>query len=132
MIDVGELVSEASNRTMNFLFGAQRLLIEEIAFVRNEMLDQMNTETHLFNEFLSKMAQAHSVNDIRMMYEACGHFVRDGAARGRLIMPCGSPQATIRCKPSLEIPAARRKLRRDSFAEPGHSLVRHLLGDSRG
>ena len=77
MIDVGELVSEASNRTMNFLFGAQRLLIEEIAFVRNEMLDRMHTETHLFNEFLSKMAQAHSVNDIRMMYEACGQHQLD-------------------------------------------------------
>jgi hypothetical protein len=77
MIDVGELVSEASKRTMNFLFGAQRLLIEEIAFVRNEMLDRMHTDTHLFNEFLSKMAQAHSVNDIRMMYEACGQHQLD-------------------------------------------------------
>jgi hypothetical protein len=75
MVDLGELVSEASKRTMNFLFGAQRLLIEEIAFVRNEMLDRMHMETHLFNEFLSKMAQAHSVNDIRMMYEACGVLV---------------------------------------------------------
>jgi hypothetical protein len=35
-INVGELVSEANKRTMNFLFGAQRLLIEEIAFVRND------------------------------------------------------------------------------------------------
>ncbi len=58
-------------RVMEFLFGAQRLLGEEIAFARDEALDRARTETHLFNEFLSKVAEAHSVKDYVGMYEAC-------------------------------------------------------------
>jgi hypothetical protein len=71
----------SSKRAMNFLFGAQRLLGEEITFARDEMLDRAQTETHLFNEFLSKLAQAHSVNDIRMMYEVCGQHQLDFVRR---------------------------------------------------
>ena len=52
---------------MNLLSGA-RLLSEEIAFATNEMLDRAQTEMHLFCEYLSKMAEAHSVNDIMTMY----------------------------------------------------------------
>ena len=52
---------------MNLMSGA-RLLGEEIAFATNEMLDRVQTEKHLFGEYLSKMAEAHSVNDIMTMY----------------------------------------------------------------
>jgi hypothetical protein len=68
---------EPGKLSPNLLLGAQRLLLEEIRFVRAEMLDRMQTETHLFGEFLSKMAQAHSVNDILMMYEICGQHQMD-------------------------------------------------------
>ena len=61
---------------MNLMSGA-RLLGEEIAFATNEMLDRVQTETHLFGEYLSKMAEAHSVNDIRTMYEVCGQHQID-------------------------------------------------------
>ena len=61
---------------MNLMSGA-RLLGEEIAFATNEMLDRVQTETHLFGEYLSKMAEAHSVNDILMMYEICGQHQMD-------------------------------------------------------
>ena len=76
-IDLGNSATEASKRTWNFVFGTQRLLNEESAFVRNEMLDRINTETHLFSEFLSKVAEAHSVNDYKMMYEACSRHQLD-------------------------------------------------------
>jgi hypothetical protein len=52
---------------MNLLSGA-RLLSEEIAFATNEMLDRAQTEMHLFGEYLSQIAEAHSVNDIMTMY----------------------------------------------------------------
>ena len=52
---------------MNLLSGA-RLLSEEIAFATNEMLDRAQTEMHLFGEYLSKIAEAHSVNDLMTMY----------------------------------------------------------------
>ena len=76
-VDVAEPPCGSSERVMNFVFGTQRLLGEEIAFASKEMLDRAQTETHLFSEFLSKMAEAHSVNDIRMMYEICGEHQLD-------------------------------------------------------
>jgi hypothetical protein len=69
--------NEPGKLSPNLLLDAQRLLLEEIRFARAEMLDRMQTETHLFGEFLSKMAQAHSVNDILMMYEICGQHQMD-------------------------------------------------------
>ena len=54
-----------------FMFGAQKLMLEEMVFVGNEMLDRAQTEMHLFSELVSKMAGAHSVKDIGAMYEEC-------------------------------------------------------------
>ena len=65
---------------MNLLSGA-RLLSEEIAFATNEMLDRAQTEMHLFCEYLSKMAEAHSVNDIMTMYIVCGQHQIDFVRR---------------------------------------------------
>lgn len=65
-------IAKASQRAANFMFGAQKLMLEELAFAGNEALDRTRTEMHLFSEFASKMAGAHSVRDIRSMYEECG------------------------------------------------------------
>jgi hypothetical protein len=65
-------IAKASQRAANFMFGAQRLMLEELVFAGNEVLDRTQTEMHLFSEFASKMAGAHSVRDIRSMYEECG------------------------------------------------------------
>jgi hypothetical protein len=65
---------------MNLMSGA-RLLSEEIAFATNEMLDRVQTETHLFGEYLSKMAEAHSVNDIMTVYLVCGQHQIDFVRR---------------------------------------------------
>ena len=62
---------------MNFLFGVQRLLGEEITFASNEMLARSQTETHPFSEFPSRMAEAHSVTDIGTMHEVFGQHRRD-------------------------------------------------------
>ena len=70
--DLAKPSNEPGKLSPNLLLSAQRLLLEEIGFARAEMLDRLQTETHLFGEFLSKMAEAHSVNDILMMYEICG------------------------------------------------------------
>ena len=45
---------------------------EESVFLSNELLDRAQTEMHLFSELVSKMVGAHSVKDIRTMYEECG------------------------------------------------------------
>ena len=75
--ETGDITKSLTKLPMNFLFGAPRLLSEEIAFANKEMLDRSQTEAHLFNEFLSKMAEAHSVNDITMMYKVCGQHQMD-------------------------------------------------------
>ena len=55
-------------------------MLEELVFASNEIVERAQTEMHLFSEFISKMAGAHSVKDARTMYEECGkhqiEFVR--------------------------------------------------------
>ena len=54
-------------------------------FAGNEMLERTRTETHLFSEFVSKMAGSHSVKDLKTMCEECGRhqidFVRRDSER---------------------------------------------------
>ena len=73
-------MAKANALAAGFMFGAQKLMLEEMVFAGNEMLDRAQTEMHLFSELVSKMAGAHSVKDIRTMYEECGkhqlEFVR--------------------------------------------------------
>src|SRR3954471_9960548 len=79
-VQAGGQMAEANQRVANFVFGAQRLMLEELVFAGNEMLDRAKTEMHLFSEFVSKMAGAHSVRDVKTMYEECSkhqiEFVR--------------------------------------------------------
>ena len=83
--DATASLAQADRRTMHFLFGAQRLMLDELVFVSTEMLDRARTETHLFTEFVSKMAEAHSVDNIRTMWEECGRhqvdFIRRDSER---------------------------------------------------
>lgn len=64
-------IDKANNRSANFIFGAQRLMLEELVFAGNEMYERARTEMHLFSEFAQKMAGAHSAKDIGTMYEEC-------------------------------------------------------------
>jgi hypothetical protein len=84
-VDATESRAQADRRAMNLLFGVQRLMLDELVFVSTEMLDRARTETHLFTEFVSKMAEAHSVNNIRTMWEECGRhqvdFIRRDSER---------------------------------------------------
>jgi hypothetical protein len=70
---------------LNFMFGAQKAMFEEMMFVGNEILDRVVTETHLLGEFSSKVAEAHSVENLKTMYKECGQqqidFVRRDSDR---------------------------------------------------
>ena len=78
--EVQSKIDKAGKNAANFIFGAQKLMLEELVFAGNEMLERVQTETHLFSEFVSKMAGAHPVKDIKTMYEECAthqiEFVR--------------------------------------------------------
>ncbi|UPK00312.1 hypothetical protein [Bradyrhizobium sp. 170] len=62
---------------LEFMFGAQKMVLDEMVFLGDEMLERTQTEMHLFTEFVTKMAGAHSVKDIKTMCEECGQHQLD-------------------------------------------------------
>lgn len=66
---------------LEFMLGAQKILFEEMVFFGDEMLERARTETHLFSEFVGKMAGAHSVKDVRTMCQECGQHQLDFVRR---------------------------------------------------
>jgi thymidine kinase len=77
--------TKTNRSALDFIFGAQKMMLEEIAFISNEMLDRTRTEMHLFSEIASKVAGAHSVKDMKAMCEECGQhqidFIRRDSER---------------------------------------------------
>jgi len=61
-----------ANPTLHFMLGAQRMMLEEMAFAADAMLDRVRTETHLWSEFASKLASSHSVRDLNATARECG------------------------------------------------------------
>jgi hypothetical protein len=78
-------LTRANRTALEFMFGAQKMLLEEMVFASNEIFDRARTETHLLSEFVSKMAGSHSVKDLRTMFEECGQhqidFIRRDSER---------------------------------------------------
>ena len=79
--DTEARLAKANKRALDFMFGAQRLMLEEIVFSGNEMLERARTEMHLFSELASKMAGSHSVKDLKTMAEECGQHQIDFVRR---------------------------------------------------
>ena len=75
--DTAARLTKANKNVLDFLMGAQKVMLEEMVFAGNEMLERARTETHLLSEFVSKMAGSHSVKDLRTMYEECGRHQID-------------------------------------------------------
>lgn len=73
-------VTRVNRIAFEFMFGAKKLMLEEIAFVGNDMFDRTRTEMHLLSEVASKMASTHSVKDLKTAFEECGqhqiNFIR--------------------------------------------------------
>lgn len=84
-VDAAQRLTEASKNSLDFMMGAQKVMLEEIAFAGNEMLDRARTETHLLSELISKMASSHSVKDLKTMFEECSQhqidFIRRDSER---------------------------------------------------
>ena len=76
-IDAAARLTKANQRALDFMMGAQRVMLGEMAFAGNELLERTKTEMHLFSEFVSKMAGSHSVRDLKTMYRECGQHQID-------------------------------------------------------
>ena len=74
-------VTKANKHALGLMMGAQKLLLEEMAFAGNEMVERARTETHLLSEFISKMAGSHSVKDLKTMAEECSQHQLDFVRR---------------------------------------------------
>jgi hypothetical protein len=75
--DAATQLTKANKQALSFMSGTQKILLEEMVFASNEMLERARTETHLFSEFVSKMAGSHSVKDLKTMCEECGRHQID-------------------------------------------------------
>jgi len=75
--DTATRLTKANKNALDFLMSAQKVMLEELVFTGNEMLERTRTETHLLSEFVSKMAGSHSVKDLKTMYEECGRHQID-------------------------------------------------------
>lgn len=73
-----EMHWETGVKTMH---AAQQALVAEAVLGATEMLDRVRTETHLWNELVSKMASVHSVRDLGAAWEECGRHQIDFARR---------------------------------------------------
>lgn len=92
--DAATRIAKANTQALDFTFGAQKIILEEIVFAGSETLDRARTETHMLSEFISKMAGSHSVKDLKTMWQECGQhqidFIRRDSERlfkhgGRMI-----------------------------------------------
>jgi hypothetical protein len=76
-VDASMRLTKVNKNAMDFMCSAQKVILEEMVFAGNEMLDRARTETHLWSEFVSKMAGSHSVKDLKTMYEECSQHQLD-------------------------------------------------------
>ena len=64
-------------RSINLLFNVQKAVLEELIDVGNDALERTSTEFSIANEFASKIAEAHSANGLKQVYEECGKHQTD-------------------------------------------------------
>jgi hypothetical protein len=69
--------TKLNQSALEFMLGAQKMMLEELVFFGDEMLERTRIEMQLFTEFVTKMAGAHSVRDVRTMYQQCGEHQLD-------------------------------------------------------
>jgi len=83
--DADSQLAKANRYALYYLADARNVMLDEMLFAGTEFLDRAITETQLFNEFLSKIAEAHSLKDLGAMYRECSRhqveFIRRDTER---------------------------------------------------
>jgi hypothetical protein len=69
--DTATQLTETNRHALDFIFSAQKAMLDEMMLSAPEVFDRSRTEIHLFAELASKIAEAHSVNNIQRMWEEC-------------------------------------------------------------
>jgi hypothetical protein len=83
--DAASEIIKTERYALYCLADARNVMLDEMLFAGTEFLDRAVTEAQLFNEFLSKLAEAHSLKDLGAMYRECGRhqveFIRRDTER---------------------------------------------------
>jgi hypothetical protein len=83
--DAASQLAKANKYAFYCLADARNVMLDEMLFAGNEFLDRAIAETEIFNEFVAKMAEAHSVRDLGAMYRECSRhqveFIRRDTER---------------------------------------------------
>jgi hypothetical protein len=61
-----------NKRSLNFIFGAQKVILDEMVDLGNDALERSQAELSVANEFVAKIAEAHSAKGFREVYDECG------------------------------------------------------------
>lgn len=69
--DAGSQLTKANKYAFSLWAGSQNVLLDEMMFAGNEWLERATAEAKIFNEFISKLAEGHSVKDLGKMYQDC-------------------------------------------------------------
>jgi hypothetical protein len=69
--DATSQLTKANKYAFSFMTGTRNVLLDEMLFAGNEFFDRAVAETKIFDEFLHKLAEAHSVKDYGSMYQEC-------------------------------------------------------------
>jgi len=67
----------ADDRAVEFMFGVQKIMTDDILAANLDMFDRARIQTHLLTEFVTKMAGSHSVKDLTSMYRECSQHQID-------------------------------------------------------
>jgi hypothetical protein len=75
--DAASQWARANKRALDLMLGVQKTMLEEVIFAGNELFDRTRVEMGLFSEFVSKLAESHSVKTLTTMGEECSRHQID-------------------------------------------------------
>lgn len=69
--DPAAQLARANGYAISLLSGLRDIMLDEMVFAGTEFLERAVAETAIFNEFLAKLAEAHSIRDYSAMCQTC-------------------------------------------------------------
>jgi hypothetical protein len=74
---IGNQFVAMNKRSIDLFLNIQNAVLGELIDVSNDALERASAEFSIANEFVSKIAEAHSANGLKQVYEECGKHQSD-------------------------------------------------------
>lgn len=75
--DITAQIADASKRSLEFSFGAQKAIFDEIIEAGSSVLQHTQAQMNVATEFATKVAEAHSFKDIVSAFRECSQHQMD-------------------------------------------------------